>query len=275
MSYKKPKDVRYTDMAIWIDKNIYEPECDKELAYKYLWLLVNMLAHKAKYFYNNTDYEDFSYYLASIMLLRYEDKRQFEYDENGEPKLRKIRHVINYLKNVVYPYKVQYQQKFYKQNAKEEVVEITPYSLGIRMILQDVNQFNAADVRLYLDRIYKVFYNIIEDGKYSSDPYVKHNLFISSLLTFLSDLNPDKQEKKKLKKSMYMKTINNMRYKNSDIILYHITNEYSDIVRYVVNKGKVEIYTSIKELLCDPIYPNEVLYAAMAQPLFGEKRNED
>lgn len=50
MSYRKPGDVSYTDMAIYIDNHIYTGHYDETLVFKYIYFLVFMLARKAQYF---------------------------------------------------------------------------------------------------------------------------------------------------------------------------------------------------------------------------------
>ena len=39
MIYKKPKGVKYTDMAIYVDKHVYEDDCDDEMIFQYLYHL--------------------------------------------------------------------------------------------------------------------------------------------------------------------------------------------------------------------------------------------
>ena len=60
MIYKKPKGVKYTDMAIYIDNHIYSEDCDDDLVFQYLYHLVNMFAYKHKFFNRAEYYDDFS-----------------------------------------------------------------------------------------------------------------------------------------------------------------------------------------------------------------------
>lgn len=65
MFYKKPDGITYTEMAIWIDNNAYNPECDQIKLYEYLYHLVYMLAVKGRYFNSASDYDNFSLQTAS------------------------------------------------------------------------------------------------------------------------------------------------------------------------------------------------------------------
>ena len=40
MIYKKP-NVRYTDMAIWVDEHAYKDDCDENLMFEYIFHLIN------------------------------------------------------------------------------------------------------------------------------------------------------------------------------------------------------------------------------------------
>ena len=57
--FEKPKDLKYTDMSIWIDANAYLPNCDDNKLYEYLYHITKMLAYKARYFKTSDMYEDF------------------------------------------------------------------------------------------------------------------------------------------------------------------------------------------------------------------------
>ena len=45
--YSKPKGMKYVDLAIWIDNNFYEPDCDRNKAFEYMYI------HDFKYFWNS------------------------------------------------------------------------------------------------------------------------------------------------------------------------------------------------------------------------------
>mgnify|MGYP003328814068 CR=1 FL=1 len=79
--FKKPKDVRFVDMAIWIDEHIYDEDCDMDKAFTYMYLLAYMLASKAKYFKNINDYDGFAYFLAYHSKPRFVAKGIGQYQE--------------------------------------------------------------------------------------------------------------------------------------------------------------------------------------------------
>jgi len=101
MLYKKPNNLKYTTMAIYIDENIYKPDHDQETIYKYLYFLAIMLAHKENLFNIEDEYEEFAIYYASQLYLRLTNKKQFEYNDAGEPKLKRVKSILNYMKSTI------------------------------------------------------------------------------------------------------------------------------------------------------------------------------
>ena len=63
-----------------------------------------MLSHKGKYFKSQNEYDEFSIFFSNVILMRYRDKRQF----GSNPSLTKLKSVLNYMKRIVYPIKVQF-----------------------------------------------------------------------------------------------------------------------------------------------------------------------
>ena len=84
MMYEKPKDVTYTQMAIYIDQHAYDENQSEEkdnLIFEYLYHLIEMLAYKAKFFTRNQYYNDFALYVASSVFMRLKNPKQFQYNE--------------------------------------------------------------------------------------------------------------------------------------------------------------------------------------------------
>ena len=75
MIYTKPKDMRFVDMVIWVDKNMYKDDCDDEKLYEYLYLIISMLASKKKLMNTWSDYMDFYMWAASRVYMRIKSKK--------------------------------------------------------------------------------------------------------------------------------------------------------------------------------------------------------
>ena len=65
MLFYKPKNLKYTTMAIYIDEHVYTDDCNDNLIFEYLYHLSYMLAHQGKFFQTFSDYDDFAIYCAT------------------------------------------------------------------------------------------------------------------------------------------------------------------------------------------------------------------
>lgn len=117
MKRKKFK-VRPVDMCIYIDENIYKPDHDVQKIFEYLQCLFYSLSMKKRYFNTEYDYEQYSLYGATQVYLRLTNDKQFLEDE--DKKLPRVKSVLNYIKNVLYPFKVNYQKDTFNEVYKEE-----------------------------------------------------------------------------------------------------------------------------------------------------------
>ena len=141
-TYVKPKNVSYTDMAIYIDKHIYSGNYDANLVYEYIYLIIYVLACKAKYFTKYEDYDDFALYMSSRVYMRLIDKRQFE-DIPGEKKLDKIKSSLNFIKNLLYPIKLDFKKEnIFDSVVKDEILENNIYRLRISTYCMGNTQYS-------------------------------------------------------------------------------------------------------------------------------------
>ena len=108
MLFEKPSDVRYVDMAIWIDEHAYSEDCDDLKLYEYLYHLVNMFAHKHKFFKKVDYYDDFGIYASSYLFGRIKNPKQFRLKENGDPAQSRITSILNYIKHSIFGLKTNF-----------------------------------------------------------------------------------------------------------------------------------------------------------------------
>lgn len=128
MLWKKPADMKYTDMCIYIDENVTKivnpgeyPEIENTI-YNYLWLLVKALAIKKCMFNNFQDYDPFAFHAANRLFFALR-KNQLNQGKTIKGKLiRPIKSCLNYTKALLYPMKVEYQNEAYKNVLSEEFV---------------------------------------------------------------------------------------------------------------------------------------------------------
>ena len=248
MIYKKP-DLKYTEMAIWIDQHVYTDDCDPNILFEYIYHLINMLAHQAGYFRNHHYYDDFAITGATRVFLRLTNPKQNELDENGNPQMEKIKSVLNYIKSIMYPMKVTFEQENYCQIQpydKENKEPDYDISYSLRGSLNEtVDKLNTLDFTLYLKDIpttVREFLSSIPQKKNSSEWL---NIYTSCLLSLLNSItlsNKNKERISSLKEIIIRKPeLLTKLYKEEredSIILFHLDESMRGYITVLVNRVK-------------------------------------
>ena len=204
MTYTKPLDVTYTQMAIWIDEHVYTKDIDEALLYEYLYHLSNMLAGQSSYFSTALEYDHFALYSASRLFQRLYNPKQFELDENKQPRMKQIKSILNYIKKVIYPYKVDFEMEFKIEDKNMDVIQVGSFDLGSHMI-ESASLFDRLEFSISIDSI------------------------------TLTRTMHSKYDSLKLKKEEYLDSVyEELRYQEP--ILYHLPDTMSNYIRILVNE---------------------------------------
>ena len=244
MIYRKPDNMKYTDMAIYIDSHIYTDDYDPNLVYQYLYHLSHMLAYKNKYFTKLEDYENFSLYMATYVYLRL-----------MRTDLPKVKSVLNYIKSSLYMSKVQYQQQFYCQIAP--LSEVEPEEIDLTYTYADnlyesVDEMAVVELEVYLQETHKVIKEFLKNIPYKRHSTTWYNIYISCLLTFLNSVTISNKIYKM--RGGYPITLDDLaRYEvenNKDnIILYHLDESMHDYIEVLSKEIKHLMARHMNELL--------------------------
>jgi len=114
MIFKKPENLRYVDMCIYVDKNVpqlLDPDCPTEIQdtiYNYLWLLVKALAIKKRMFKAFQDYDGYSFYAANRLYFALKKNLENQGKIVKGKEIRPIKSCLNYTKALLYPMKIEY-----------------------------------------------------------------------------------------------------------------------------------------------------------------------
>lgn len=254
MMYTKPSGVKYTDMAIWVDENAYSSECDENKMFEYIYLIVEMLARKGKYFTKARDYDDYAIYASTYIFMRYKSPKQFETTNDGKPKMKKIKSVLNYAKHSVYPLKLSYLRKEYREDGIESC-DISSLSLRDE-IVNSVDEMNVSNFRLYMGDIPNTIRSFLSSVPYPKDSVEFENIYTSVLLTFLNSITPSEDGKEaidvmikggKIKQPIIDKIYNEAR--DSKVILYHLDDSLRNYVETLTNEVRHIIYADLSQIL--------------------------
>lgn len=255
-TYQKPAGIKYTDMAIYIDKHSYDENRSEEvdaLIYEYLYHLVYALSLKKNYFKNYQDYDSFACYGAMRVFSRLINKNQFR----EEKPLKKIKSVLNYIKSVLYAFKTDYQ--------KENYVEILNPELGTGtfQLQEDINDsiqssysYNKEeDVKELLTQGFEIIKKIVYNTPYKNTPEIRHKLELSLLLSFINSFTlPPRKESNLINRTSKAKPIINkiQTYYNDinqkSVVLWHLNKSMTDYVKLLYNKFKLKILYNIMDI---------------------------
>lgn len=246
-TYKKP-NIRYTDMCIYIDKTVYTDECDDVKIFEYLYHLINMLAHQGSYFNSAHYYDDFALTGATRVLLRLKNPKQFIMGPDGQPLLTPIKSVLNYIKSIIYPMKVNFEQETYAQVSAHYTKNGMEYNFDggedfKAQLSEQIDDIKLSDFNLYFQDVAKTcrsFMNKIPRSLYTSE---WTNIYTSVLLTLLNSVtlnNKNKEKIKQLGNVIYSKPeVIDKVYKEEQadpVILFHLDEEYRNYVFVLYNR---------------------------------------
>ena len=284
--YNKPKDLKYTDMAIYIDENIYREDLseeEKEKIYEYIYHLVKMLAYKEKFFNKDFYYEDFAIYAATNIYMRLTSPKQFIYNESGEPNLSKIKSILNYIKAVIYPRKVKFEQEFYAQTTSEESYEIltnSPYSFSDKLY-EFTDDLNIVEFNNCLEDVCKTAKSFLKKIPYPRDSVEWINIYISCLLTFINYITLPNSEIESVNNfESYEDRLRHIqvafqRQQKDEPILYHLDSSMSNYVKVLVTELKHAIAKDLSSLTHTYIPSNSGVNRLMLASINGLEDDKD
>ena len=260
--YNKPKNIRYVDMAIYIDENVRKEDADDELIFEYLYHLAKMLAYKRSFFKESQKYEDFSIYLASKMLIRL---------KRTDEKVAPIKSILNYMKNVLYPEKVLFERENYKENILTNAEDIDNDSFR-ESLVRMVDELKIIDFKLYFDNIPKTIYSYVSKIPHKDKAYIE-NIYISCLLSLLQSMTLSKTNKLRVENLMRSNKLTFVKLNNiyavekeNSKVYYHVDPKDKQLVDVLVNKLRHIISVDLSSILHENVgsnYSQDVLMSAV------------
>lgn len=263
MLYKKPNDLKYTEMSIYIDELVERgnPTNDElTKAYQYIYHIIFMLAHKHKYFNENHYYEEFAIYFASDVMNRlFFNPKIGKKKEDGTYVMTPIKSVLNFIKAVIYGRKVAFEQEFYSQRLSQ-VSDTSLLSSDLdfsNKLRNSCAEYSMSDLKIYISQLSRTTKHII----YSHNPYrnnkvMMKNIYLSCMLSLLNFLcfterdMDDIENKYSTVDSKYNHVCRQYKSnKINSIILYHLDEDMRDYITVLVNKVLRSIADDINEII--------------------------
>ena len=206
MLWKKPANMKYTDLCIYIDQNVPKivnpgeyPEIENTI-YNYLWLLVKALAIKKCMFTDFQDYDMYAFYAANRLFFALR-KNQLNQGKMIKGKLiRPIKSCLNYTKALLYPMKIEYQRESFREVIEEEFVSKKFDAFAYKEQLKNNARESSGVTVQFKEHLQealiqngKILEEILQKSPFNSSTPEYRNLKISILLTSIQILKNKKK----------------------------------------------------------------------------------
>lgn len=263
---------RIVDMCIYIDSTIYTDSFDEEKTYEYLQKIFFSLASKNNYFKFKEDLIDFSLFGASRVMMRLQSPRQFLPDTDAK-KINKIKSILNFIKSILYPTKVEYQRLNFQQDTSfKELDEEGEFEISenLRYQIQTASNSNLkVDIQWYLSTIHRTIYNFLLTTPYKKDKEMIHKLYISCLLTLLNRTTLGRSFYTHSKDKIYAEDYLNFLYsrEGEDIFRWRLPKRFDSYIKVLTLNILKIISSDIKEILRDYDLSDEVVQNILMEPL--------
>lgn len=238
MLWRKPNDLKYTDLCIFIDSHIVDiinpgehPDIENQVR-NYLYLVIKSLSIKKRMFKNFQDYDAFSFYAANRIFFAIR-KNYWNQGKVIKGKLiRPIKSCLNYIKALMYPMKVEYQNETFKETMSEEFLaqklgaaaNNTAYYSGIK-----TSEGVTENFIMYLESTFNNI-GVILDRVLKNSPFA-----------------PATSDYKHIKISLFLNTIKIIEQKHrldpevSPVILWKLPKSMSNYIKILLKEFFLEI----------------------------------
>lgn len=263
MQWKKDPDMKYTDMCIFIDKNVAqlnEPDCPDELKntiYNYLWLLVKALAIKKRMFNSFQDYDGYAFYSANRLFFALKRNLQNQGKIVKGKEIKPIKSCLNYTKALLYPMKMEYLKEEYDVGRNEKEVDKKFDTFVYKQQLKDnlwYEQGGEAQFNDYVKEIIEQFSEAI-DHVLERMPFAKNSV-----------------DYKRLKISILMNAVANMKAKKGigtepiTVLLWKLPKSMGNYIKLFLKELSSDLKKSIMESYAESRLDDSLLDLMLANP---------
>ena len=279
MTFTKPKNLKYVDLAIYIDEHIHTPGYDEAKCFEYMYHLFYILAVKGKMFLTASDYDSYALYGATQLFLRYKK------EQKEGSTLVPIKSCLNYIKSVLYPLKINYQKANFGQVFREEAEDGTATGITeevAKRVRKSTDALMVTEYRYYLTQLPSTIKAIIKESPYSSNPVLSHNLYVSCLLTILKSITMSNKNKEKLagrvKKGRDVSDLVDKIYEEEsqdDVVVFHLNKNMKNYIKLLTVRCKKEIAKDLRYIIGSHELSDSVIKDMLMQPLEELKNGRD
>ena len=281
MTFKKPDNISFVGMCIYIDNHIYEEDCDFNLVYQYLYLLAYMLASSAqmlKYKY----LDSFALFAANKMYFRLTNKKQFELNDQGEYKVSRVKSIMNYLKSSIYFLKVDFEQSEYYQEISISANEDSLSYNYDNVISNTLSGIDLIEFEMTMGDVTKTCEKFLKTLPYDTNSVEWLNIYISTLLTFLNMVTLDNKSAKRIEHLNQTRGIRQYHYENfyeqqnlQKAVLFHLSDSMSDYIIVLARQLKHLVGRDLSDILHTKVGNDYILVQSLSEDYAKETYDED
>ena len=263
MEWRKPSNMRYTQLCMYIDENMSKlttpgeyPAIENKI-WNYLWLLVKALAIKRRMFTSFQDYDGYAFYAANRLFFAFRKNLQNQGKIIKGKKIVPIKSSLNYTKALLNPMKLEYQRETFNEVITAEYVSKKFDAFAYKERLKDAVQENQGTTAYFLDTVL--------------DTFKVCDLYITRVLAktpFLSD----SADYKWLKISLCLNCINNLKlgkglgYEPATVILWNLPKSMAGYMKVLIREFCIEIKKEIMDCYKGIALQEAVLEKIIAHP---------
>lgn len=278
MTFSKPSNVRVTDMCIYIDENAYKEDRDERKIYEYLYHIIYSIASRNNLFNYSQYYDPFAIFGASKIYMRLLNSKQFEYDQNGKPKVEKIKSILNYINKSLYYLKVDFEQTEYSQTLSTK----TDYEYDRSRIIDSyVDKLKISEFDSILEDVSKVCSKFLQTLPYKTNSVEWLNIYISVVLTLIDKVSLSRKQKNRidhLEEKNHLKDSHIYNFyeelDNRPPILFHIDPSLKDYITVLVRQLKHILSEDLSQSLQDCMISDLQISELSSKKFYREEIND-
>lgn len=263
MLWKKPNDLKYVDLCIYIDQNVprlIEPDCPEEIAdtiYNYLWLIVKALAIKKRMFNSFQDYDGYAFYSASRLFFALKKNLENQGKIIKGKEIKPIKSCLNYMKALLYPMKIEFLREEYNLNTIDSAVSKKFDVFTYKQELRNDIWYSQGSKELFKETILDLF---------------KHFNTILSATLNKSPFTANTPDYKKIKISLLLNILNNLKQKKSlttdpvTILLWKLPKSMSNYIRVFLKEIGLDLKQEIMRSYSDTVIDDRILDYMISNP---------
>ncbi len=256
MIWHKPQDLRYTQLCMYIDENLEKikvpgenPDIENTI-YNYLWLVVKALAIKKCLFNSFQDYDAYAFHAANRLFFALRKNLVNQGKTIKGKQIRPIKSCLNYMKALMYPMKIEFQNETYREVISEEFAS---------------KKFDAFNFKEQLKASARENQGVTESFRLALSEELQNIGELADKILVESPFQKGTLDYKKLKISLLLNALNSLKTKGKldsnvqTILLWKLPKSMSSYVRILLKKFYTEIKNDIIECYKSVDIDDEVL----------------